>query len=198
MITWLVAVGVFAGVMSITPGPNNVLLAASGLRFGFARSVPFVVGIQFGLLVLVLTVNLGLGQVIERWPVVIVVLRVLGSVYLLWLAYQLWTASSMSAGPEVGRPFGFLRGAGFQFANPKAWIMALTFVGGLLATPPGDALWVLVVGFAVFHLVGGASCTTWLLFGAALRRSLSNPARLRLVNRILAVASALTAVLFWL
>ena len=198
MITWLVAVAVFSAVMSVTPGPNNVLLAASGLRFGFARSLPFVVGIQSGLLALVLLVDLGLGELVGRWPVIIVVLRVLGSLYLLWLAYQLWTASSMASGPEVAKPFGFLRGAGFQFANPKAWIMALTFVSGLLAAPPVDAWWTLVAGLAVFHAVGGASCATWLLFGAALRRQLSDPARLRLVNRVLAVASALTAALFWI
>lgn len=197
MITWLVAVAVFSGVMSVTPGPNNVLLAASGLRFGFARSFPFVAGIQSGLLALVLLVGAGLGQLVERLPVVILVLRVLGSLYLLWMAYQLWTASEMASGPDAAEPFGFRRGAGFQFANPKAWIMALTFVSGLLATPPVDAWWALTAGLAVFHAVGTASCAVWLLFGAALRKQLSDPARLRVVNRVLAVASALTAALFW-
>jgi threonine/homoserine/homoserine lactone efflux protein len=197
MITWIAAVAVFGTVMAGTPGPNNVLLAASGLRFGFARSLPFVAGIQAGLVVLIVLVDLGLGQVVDRWPVVIGVLRVLGSAYLLWLAYQLWTASSMGAGPAVLRPFGFVRGTGFQFANPKAWIMALTFVSGLLASAPIAGVWARVVGIGVFVVVCVASCLVWLLFGAALRRQLADPARLRLVNRILAVASAATAVLFW-
>jgi threonine/homoserine/homoserine lactone efflux protein len=197
MIAWIAAIAVFGTVMSGTPGPNNVLLAASGLRFGFARSLPFVAGIQAGLITLIVLVDLGLGQVVVRWPAVILVLRVLGSAYLLWLAYRLWTASSMASGPEVLRPFGFVRGTAFQFVNPKAWIMVLTFVSGLLAGAPIAGVWSRVLAIGVFVVVGVASCMVWLLFGAALRRHLADPARLRLVNRILAVASAATAVLFW-
>ena len=197
MITWLTAVAVFSAVMSGTPGPNNVLLAASGLRFGFARSLPFVAGIQAGLAALIVLIDLGLGRVVERWPDIILALRVLGSGYLLWLAWRLWRSSALAEGPEVLRPFGFAKGTGFQFANPKAWIMALTFVSGLLATAPIAGAAGRAVGIGVLIVVCTASCAVWLVFGAALRRHLADPARLRLVNRGLAVASAVTAALFW-
>jgi len=116
----------FAFVSSITPGPNNTLLLASGVNFGFRRSMPHALGISLGFMLLVIAVGLGLGEVFKVFPWAYTVLRYVGAAYLLYLAWKIATAGGMSdSNEEHGKPMTFLGAAAFQWVNPKAWIMAL-------------------------------------------------------------------------
>ena len=125
----LAALAGFAFVTSITPGPNNLMLLASGTRFGWRRSLPHLMGISFGFAVMLLLVGLGLGEVFVRLPMLHEVLKWLSLVYLLYLAFKVATAAPPAAdGSTSGRPMGFGAAALFQVVNPKAWAMALTAV----------------------------------------------------------------------
>ena len=116
----------FAFVSSITPGPNNTMLLASGVNFGFRRSMPHALGISIGFMLLVICVGLGLGEVFKLFPWAYTLLRYVGAAYLLYLAWKIANAGGMSDNPdEHGKPMTFLGAAAFQWVNPKAWIMAL-------------------------------------------------------------------------
>lgn len=172
----LAALAGFAFVTSITPGPNNLMLLASGTRFGWRRSLPHLLGISFGFAVMLLLVGLGLGEVFVRLPVLHEVLKWLSLTYLLYLAFKVATAAPPAAdGSASGRPMGFGAAALFQVVNPKAWAMALTAVtayGGL-----GVAAVTLV-----FVVVNLPCCGCWALLGERMRQWLHRPRALQAFN----------------
>lgn len=115
------AMGVFAFVMAFTPGPNNILLTASGVNFGFARTIPHVLGIEFGFIVLVLACGAGLGLVFAALPSLQTVIKIAGAAYMFWLAWKVANAHYEGDGAQRrARPFSFLEAAAFQWVNPKA------------------------------------------------------------------------------
>jgi hypothetical protein len=120
------ALFVFAFVMSFTPGPNNILLAASGVNFGFARTVPHMLGVTIGFAILILACSAGVGVVFAAVPGFQLALKIAGAAYMLWLAFKVATARlSGEEGRALGRPFSFLQAVAFQWINPKAVIAAL-------------------------------------------------------------------------
>ena len=170
----------FAAVASITPGPNNIMLLASGVNFGFWRTVPHMLGIGIGFTVMVLLVGLGLGPVFAAAPVLHQALRVLSVLYMLWLAWHLARAAPpVDRAGAQGRPMRFLGAAAFQWVNPKAWFMALTATAAYAQA--GDFGAVLPVAL-VFGAVNLPCVSAWAGFGAAMQRFLADPARLRLFN----------------
>ena len=175
----ITALVVFAFVSSATPGPNNLMLMASGANFGFARTIPHMLGIAIGFSVMILLVGAGLVQVFDAWPVSYTILKVASVLYMSWLAWKIARASSTAEGDTTGRPMTFLQAAAFQWVNPKAWAMALT----ALSVYAADAT---LVAFAVVALVFGAvnlpSITIWTVLGQQMKRFLTNPTRLRLFN----------------
>src|SRR5690606_1672712 len=127
----LLAFITYAFVTSVTPGPNNTMLLASGLNYGFVRSLPHVLGISIGFAVMVMGVGAGLGRLFEAYPSLYAVLRIVGGAYLVYLAWQIATAAPMGDASTHGRPFGFWKAAGFQWVNSKAWFMAFgAMMGG--------------------------------------------------------------------
>jgi len=173
----LVALGGFAFVTSITPGPNNLMLLASGTNFGWRRSLPHLLGISFGFGVMLALVGLGLGEVFARFPALHDGLKWASLAYLLYLAFKVATAAPPTAGEANGerRPMSFSAAALFQVVNPKAWAMALTAVtayGGL-----GIA-----AVTAVFVLVNLPCCGSWALLGEQMRRWLHRPRALKAFN----------------
>jgi threonine/homoserine/homoserine lactone efflux protein len=168
----------FAFVSSITPGPNNLMILASGANHGVARSVPHLLGISLGHGAMVLLVGLGLAQVFEAVPWAKGALAVASIGYLLWLAWRIARAAPPEPGAATGRPFTFLQAAAFQWVNPKAWTMALTAVTLYAA---GGA-WAVPAVAMVFVATNLPSVAVWLMLGARLRRWLTSPARLRAFN----------------
>jgi len=171
----------FAVAMAFTPGPNNVMLAASGVNFGFARTVPHMAGVTVGFMVLVLASGTGLGLVFEAVPQLQIVIKVVGSAYLLWLAYKVATAHlARDTGGGPARPFTFWQAAAFQWINPKGLVAAISAIAIYLR--PGQEARDLAIMVAVFGIVTAGSVTTWASFGVALRRLLRDPGRARLFN----------------
>ncbi|TFF39500.1 LysE family translocator [Pseudomonas sp. RIT623] len=176
----------FAFVSSITPGPNNTMLLASGVNFGVRRSIPHALGISVGFMVMVLAVGLGLGEVFKLWPALYTVLRYAGAAYLLYLAWKIATSGPLSGDAKGTRkPLGFWGAAAFQWVNPKAWVMA---VGAITTyTPAQGYVFNVVVIAVVFALVNLPSVGVWVMFGSALRNLLRNPRAVVLFNVVMAV-----------
>ena len=182
---------VFAFVASITPGPNNFMVLASGVNFGFTRTIPHMLGICAGFLSLLLAVGFGLGALLAAYPALNLVLKIAGGAYLLYLAWRIASSRSLNdKGSSVARPMTFFEAAVFQWVNPKAWVLAVTAMA-VYADPRAPFLSVLLVAVA-FPLVTLPSISTWAGFGMALRGFLSDPVRLKWFNIAMGVALALS------
>lgn len=177
----LIAFIAFAFVTSVTPGPNNMMLLASGVNFGLRRSLPHMFGISLGFMLLVASVGLGLGQLFEQVPLLHNLLRYLGAAYLLYLAWKIARSGAPQHGEQpVGKPFTFLQAAAFQWVNPKAWIMA---IGAITTYTPQENFVVNVLLIAaLFALVNCPSVGLWTVAGSLLRNWLSNARALRVFN----------------
>lgn len=187
---------IFSVVMSITPGPNNLLLATSGLAYGFRRTLPALVGTLAGLAMLFVISGAGVGAIVLASPGSQVVLRAFGTAYLAYLAFRLWRASAIPDA-EKRSPLRIWHAAAFQFINPKAWMMTVTAVSLYVAAGPG--YWVaLAVVSATFLIVSIPSIAIWAGFGAGMKSALREPSRVKLFNRAMAVLTILSAGLVFL
>lgn len=180
------ALAVFVLSTSITPGPNSIMLTASGATFGFRRTVPHMIGIVMGFPVMVVAVGLGLAGVFATSPDVHRWLRYVGIAYLLYLAWRVATSGRGEGGRPEGRPLGVLQAALFQWVNPKAWVAA---VGAVTTyTTLGGQLLDEVALIAAVYLVIGIPCTVlWAAFGTALSRHLASRRALRIFNLCMAL-----------
>ena len=184
----------YSFVMSSTPGPNNIMLTASGANFGYRRTLPHILGIAAGHGPQIFVTCLGLGALFEAWPVLHTALRLAGAAYLVVLAWQL--AGSAVRERALPRPLSFWQAMGFQALNPKGWVKALTLASVFM--PPGMGV---VAGASLVTAISIAvnfPCVSmWALFGVAIRRALTDPRRQRAFNVIMAaslIALALTLV----
>ena len=180
----------FAFVSSITPGPNNIMLLASGVNFGFRRTIPHMLGIGAGFVALLLAVGLGLGAVLTAFPALHTALKIAGGAYLLYLAWRVATSQTLAREGEAARPMRFSEAAAFQWVNPKAWVMAVTAMAVYTSTEQPFLSVVLVA--AAFGFVNLPSVSTWAAFGTAMRGFLSDPVRLKWFNIAMGVLLALS------
>lgn len=193
--TGLFALMLFVLVSTVTPGPNNILLTASGANFGFRRTVPHMLGIWAGFATLIIAAGLGVGAALLADPRLHAMLKLVGAAYMLWLAWGLLRAGAMGEA-SGGRPMTFLGAALFQYANPKAWLMA---VGAIAAftTPGGNFAAELALIVGVFALFGPPCNSIWVLFGQGVARFLRDDVARRWFNRAMAgLTAAATALLF--
>lgn len=183
---------VYAFVTSVTPGPNNLMLLASGVNFGFVRTIPHALGIGGGFLTLLVGVGLGLGALLKAFPSLHLALKIAGGGYLLYLAWRIAMSRSIGEGAAGGRPMTFLEAAAFQWVNPKAWVMAVSAMA-IYTNPEKPFVSMLVVAFA-FAAVNVPSVSTWAGFGTALRGFLADPVRLKWFNVAMGFALALSLI----
>jgi threonine/homoserine/homoserine lactone efflux protein len=181
----------FAFAMSISPGPGNFLLLASGANFGFRRTVPTVLGISLGFLTMVFLVGIGLGEVLDRVPVLTFGLKLAGAAYVLWLALKI--ARSRALGPgdpgRIEKPVSFVQAALLQLLNPKAWAVALilTVTYASPGSSTGGYLAGLMAMIALFAVVNIPSISVWAISGTALRGVLAKGNRIAAFNLAMAV-----------
>lgn len=170
--TMLLPLATFIFVSSITPGPNNVMLTASGANFGYQRSVPHMLGITVGAAVMLLLVGAGLGALFTQVPQLYRVLQGVGAAYLIWLAWKIATSGQAGKAEAKPRPFSFWQAAAFQWVNPKAWLMS---VGVVAAYTSPQAYWPsLIVGALVMLVVNFPCISVWTLFGTVIGRWLQS------------------------
>ncbi|WP_322015648.1 LysE family translocator [Paraburkholderia sp. J12] len=176
----------FVVVTTITPGPNNTMLLASGVNFGFRRTVPHILGISSGVFALMLCVGFGLGEAFRQVPVLFTVLEAASVAYLLYLAWKIGTSGELKMKKGEHRPMRFHEAIAFQWVNPKAWMMVLTAATTIrLSADFGVNTLAMAV---LFYVIGLPCICLWAAFGTGVRRFLSNPQRLRAFNVAMALA----------
>lgn len=181
----------FAFVATVTPGPNNLMLMASGANFGFRRTLPHMLGIVGGVSVMAFLVGAGLMALFDILPALNLVLKVVSVGYLLWLAFKIATAAPVEERDPDGRPMTLFQAATFQWVNPKAWAMCLSAI--TLYAPDRSLLSVAIVAGA-FALVSFPAISVWAWLGTVVRQWLSNATRLRVFN--ITMATLLVASLY--
>lgn len=189
---------VFASyTMWATPGPNNMMLTYSGARFGFKRTLPHILGIISGTCALVFLSMMGLKPLIDQWPVALLILKVLGSVWLVLIGWKMAHAQKGSTPDAKEKPMGFIAALLFQFANPKALtatlaILSLLFVA-LEAQP--DIIW---WAFLVIPPLSFMAITPWVLAGQSIRRFLSTPLRWQVFSWTTGALTAGCVLFLWI
>jgi threonine/homoserine/homoserine lactone efflux protein len=179
----LTALCVYAFVSSITPGPNNLMLMASGANFGYKRTIPHMLGVGIGFMIMLVFIGMGLMQLFDAYPLSDQILKVVSIAYLLYLAYRI----AVSMAPEImenpedveAKPFTFFQAALFQWVNPKAWTMALTAVS--VYSPSANIESILLVAL-IFGGINLPSVSVWTVLGQELNRFLTNKLRFRIFN----------------
>ncbi len=187
------ALATFAFVASITPGPNNVMLWASGLNYGLRRTIPHLAGVSIGFASLLLATAFGVGAVFQSQPWLSPALRFAGSGYLLYLAWRIATAGRAESA-ETDRPLSFLEAATFQYVNPKAWVMGITAAGTFI---PADTPLVgsaLAMG-AIFWVVNLPCISTWAVGGTVVGNLLTHDRWRRPINMTLGLLLVATVYL---
>ena len=175
----------FAFAMAFTPGPNNIMLTASGVNFGFTRSLPHIFGIEVGFIALLAACALGLGLLFAAYPAAQIALKAAGTLYMLWLAWKVATAANSGEAGVAPRPLTFAQAFAFQWINPKAVVACLGAVALFL---PADWAHVdLALLLLVFAVATILATMTWAGFGAALSRLLRNPRHARVFNIAMAL-----------
>jgi threonine/homoserine/homoserine lactone efflux protein len=182
----LLAFVMFAVVMFFTPGPNNIMLLSSGLTYGLRRTVPHIMGITVGFAFMVGAVGVGLGTVFIAYPVLQTILKYAGVAYLIYLAAVIAMSKPVEPDQQKGRgPMTFWGAAMFQWVNAKGWVMVIgtiTAYAAIAAFPLN-----IVIQVVLSLILGAVSCTTWALFGTALRPLLTSPAAVRAFNIVMAL-----------
>lgn len=190
----ILALAVFTFATAFTPGPNNIMVTASGVNFGFVRTIPHMAGITVGFLVLIIACAAGLGLVFTAVPALQLALKIIGSLYMLWLAWKVANARPASdqdgdngnaLGNASAQPLTFLQGAAFQWVNPKAVVIALSAIS--LYVRPDHRIADVFMVLLLFGFFTAFTVITWTGFGVALRSVLRDPRRARIFNVIMAL-----------
>jgi threonine/homoserine/homoserine lactone efflux protein len=179
----IIALALFAFVSSITPGPNNLMLMASGANFGFRRTIPHMLGVSLGFVVMVLLIGVGLVQIFDAYPITYTVLKWVSVAYLLYLAWKIANAAPVGGQGSTRRPMTFLQAAAFQWVNPKAWAMALTAIS---AYTPSQTFGMIALVGLIFGMINLPSVGSWTVLGQQMARILTNPARMVTFNWVMA------------
>ena len=195
MITWelIATISVYYFVMYVTPGPNNSILTASGIKFGFIRSVPNIIGISSGHGIQLALVCFGLGSLFLQFPILLEILKYIGACYLLYLAWKMFGSLNISITDEKSSPLKYYEAILFQFVNPKAWIICITAVS--LFYPEKENLIIgtlfLVIMSTIINL---PSISMWAFSGSVIRHYLSNEKLKKIIEWLLAILLFGTAI----
>ena len=175
MITWelIIAISAYNFVMYATPGPNNSILTASGIKFGFFRSIPNIFGIPTGHGIQLALVCLGLGSLFTQFPILLEALRYVGAAYIIYLAYKMFGSLNIAKTEDRSRPLKYYEAILFQFVNPKAWVICSTAV--TLYYPKGENIFIGTLFMVIMStLVNIPSISIWAYGGSVIRKYLNN------------------------
>jgi len=189
----ILALSAYNFVMYVTPGPNNSILTASGIKFGFFRTIPNIFGIPSGHGFQLALVCLGLGSLFTYYPILLEILRYVGAAYILFLAYKMLGSLNISSSEEKTRPLKYYEAILFQFVNPKAWVICITAVS--LFYPEKENLFIGTVFMVIMStIINIPSISIWALGGSIIRHYLSNKTLKKIIEWLLALMLILTSV----
>ncbi|UGA54588.1 LysE family translocator [Vibrio sp. VB16] len=194
---FFISIAMFAIVMTGTPGPNNVMLTASGANFGYRRSLPHAFGIGVGLMSMILLLASGLGLIFQQYPVIQDAMKWVGSSYLFYLAWKIANAKPVSEhGDESSKPMTFVEAALFQYLNPKAWMMMVTAIGSF-SLQGNEYWWSILVIAVIFWITQIQTSSIWVGFGTLIGRWLSSTLAWRRFNLCMGSLTAICVVFIW-
>ena len=184
------ALATFYFTMFFTPGPNNAMLTTSGMKFGFIRTLPHLIGISLGHIFQIGLTCFGLANIFLIYPEVQLYMKILCFLYLIYLSWKMIGSFSLMQ-KETGRPLRFYEASLFQFINPKAWSIAVTVASGFFPSEENIFIGVAFVTItaAVINL---PTCSLWALFGSGLRKFVNNEKTKKIIEYLLAVLLVLT------
>jgi threonine/homoserine/homoserine lactone efflux protein len=185
----ILAYFVFSIVTSVTPGPNNVMLTATGANVGIRRGLPHMFGISLGFAFMLFLLTAGVGTALVSNPTILLVLKIAGVAVLLWLSWKIATAGRAKTA-ERERPIGFFGAVAFQWVNPKGWLIAASSVTFL--QPDIAPVWQAIFFGLTFVVLGTPCMLLWLAFGAAMQLLLKTDRALRIFNIAMGVLLAAT------
>jgi threonine/homoserine/homoserine lactone efflux protein len=178
--------------MFITPGPNNAMITASGMKFGFLRTLPHLIGIPLGHILQIGLTCFGLANIFLIYPQIQIYMRILCFIYLIYLSWQMIGSFSIIK-KESGRPLKFYEASLFQFINPKAWSIAVAVASGFFPAEENIFLGIIFVTFTA-AVICLPTISIWALFGATLRNFIKNDVTKKIIEYILALLLILTGV----
>ena len=183
----------FYFVMYVTPGPNNTMVLTSGVKFGFSKTIPHMSGITIGHVCQTVVVCLGLGKIFQMFPNIQNVLKIICSLYLLYLGYKI--IGSFSKIKEDGsRPLKFYEASLFQLVNPKAWTISTMVASGFL--PKDEKLIISILFISITALIiCPLSISVWAAFGNGIRNLVKNNKKKAIVEYFLAILLLITAIM---
>ena len=190
--TLFTALAAFYFTMFFTPGPNNAMLTASGMKFGFVKTIPHLIGISLGHVFQIGLTCFGLANLFLIYPQVQFYMKVLCFLYLLYLGWKM-IGSFSSIQKKTGRPLKFYEASLFQFINPKAWSIALTVASGFFPTGENIFVGIFFVTF-IAAIICFPSICLWALFGNALRNFVKDVKTKKIIEYFLALLLVLTGV----
>ena len=197
MVSTLLPLYTFAFAMAFTPGPNIVMLTASGVNFGFQRSLPHIFGISIGMQLMIVVVGAGLGQVFVTFPQLRDILKWIGSIYLLFLAWKIATAVKSDSAENNSSPLTFLQALIFQWVNPKGWVAILAAFTSFTSATSSPISSILTVALA-FFLTGIGATFVWAYFGVLIGKLFKSTKSLMIFNTIMAALIIASIALLYL
>jgi threonine/homoserine/homoserine lactone efflux protein len=187
------AIWLFALSTTITPGPNNIMIMASGVNFGIRRSIPHLLGVCFGFPPMVISLGLGFNHVLSMYPIIHESIKVIGVLYLLYLAWLIANSSPSSLDSDIAKPISFIKAALFQWLNPKAWVMAIGAISAYTSITSNIFMQILYIAL-VFFIVAFPCLCVWLFFGTTLKKYLTNIKHQKMFNKVMASILVLSVV----
>ena len=175
------AIFLFGLSAGITPGPNNIMLMASGMNFGIKNSIPHILGVCIGFPIMLILIGLGFSLVFEQYPILHEIIKIIGVAYLLYLSWLIASASPDKLDSKKTKPFTFLQAALFQWVNPKAWVIATSSISAY-TTLDDNIYWQVLLIAAIFFFAAVISSSTWLVFGKGIKQVLQSPKQQKLFN----------------
>lgn len=187
-VAMIISIATFTISTVTTPGPNNIMLLSSGLTFGYKKTIPHMSGIIVGFPFMVVLVGLGMGVIFEKFPVILSILKIVGILYLFWMAFKIannTSAYEVNKG-QKSEPFTFFQAAIFQWVNPKAWIMAITAISIFVTANENSYLQVITIAF-IYFLSSIISANSWAFGGVVLKKFIKNESSVKKLNIIMAI-----------
>lgn len=187
-VAMIISIATFTISTVTTPGPNNIMLLSSGLTFGYKKTIPHMSGIIVGFPFMVVLVGLGMGVIFEKFPIILSILKIVGILYLFWMAFKIAnnTSSYEVEEGQKSKPFTFFQAAIFQWVNPKAWIMAITAISIFVTANENSYLQVITIAF-IYLLSSIISTNSWAFGGVVLKKFIKNESSVKKLNIIMAV-----------
>ena len=192
--TLLVSIFMFSFATSMTPGPNNIMLLSSGLTFGYKRTIPHILGVVIGFPLMTIFVGLGLGEFFKIYPFAFTILKIVGILYLLWLAWKIANSTpKFKENDEDSKPLKFMPIVLFQWINPKNWIKIITAMS-VYVTSVENATTQIIVITIIFFLTVLVSANSWAIGGVVLKKLIKSDIGIKRFNVIMAILLVISIV----